>query len=227
MSGRLGKGKEEGVAPSSSGLLETDQEGGVSNSLFPSLSHSSSVGASGKPSADQVREKEEKVRKRLKEILEKLDLLSFQSFDLDERLWEADLAWESAQPGKDKKEKRGEVGKLKAEIAELEEQVERLEKMKGNMLKWARGERLGPKRNLTGPLQLTPSLSTSPSGVSSGSSLFFVPIYCFFVFRPTTDGGDCESRTEDCDGEGEIGEGCAEFSFQESYEDKCALVLHS
>ena len=175
MSGRSGKGKEEGVAPSSSGLLETDQEGGVSNSLFPSSSHSSSVGASGKLSADQVREKEEKVRKCLKEILEKLDLLSFQSFDLDERLWKADLAWESTQPGKDKKEKRGEVGKLKAEIAELEEQVERLEKMKGNMLKWARGERLGPKRNLTGPSQLMPSLSTSPSGVSSGSSLFFVP----------------------------------------------------
>ena len=34
MSGWSGKGKEEGVAPSSSGLLETDQEGGVSNSLF-------------------------------------------------------------------------------------------------------------------------------------------------------------------------------------------------
>ena len=50
--------KEEGVAPSSSGLL--DQEGGVSNSPFPS-SHLSSVGASGKPSTDQVREK---VRKR-------------------------------------------------------------------------------------------------------------------------------------------------------------------
>ena len=50
MSGRSGKGKEEGVAPSSSGLLETDQEGGVSNSLFPSSSHLSSVGASGKPS---------------------------------------------------------------------------------------------------------------------------------------------------------------------------------
>ena len=150
MSGRSGKGKEEGVAPSSSGLSEADQEGGVSNSLFPSSSHSSSVGASGKPSAGQVREKEEKARKCLKEISEKLDLLSFQSFDLDERLWEADLAWESAQPGKDKKEKKGEVGKLKAEIAELEEQVERLEKMKGNMLKWARGERLGPKRNLTG-----------------------------------------------------------------------------
>ena len=100
MSGWSGKGKEEGVAPSSSGLSEADQEGGVSNSLFPSSSHSSSVGASGKPSADQVREKEEKVRKRLKEISEKLDLLSFQSFDLDERLWEADLAWESAQPGK-------------------------------------------------------------------------------------------------------------------------------
>ena len=175
MSGQSGKGKEEGVAPSSSGLLETDQEGGVSNSLFPSSSHSSSVGASGKPSADQVREKEEKARKRLKEISEKLDLLSFQSFDLDERLWEADLAWENVQPGKDKKEKKGEVGKLKAEIAELEEQVERLEKMKGNMLKWARGERLGPKRNLTGPSQLTPSLSTSPRGVSSGSSSFFVP----------------------------------------------------
>ena len=116
MSGQLGKGEEEGVTPSSSGLSETDQEGGVSNSLFPSSSHSSSVGASGKPSADQVREKEEKVRKRLKEISEKLDLLSFQSFDLDERLWKADLAWESAQPGKDKKEKKGEVGKLKAEI---------------------------------------------------------------------------------------------------------------
>ena len=57
MSGRSGKGKEEGVAPSSSGLSETDQEGGVSNSLFPSSSHSSSVGASGKPSADRVREK--------------------------------------------------------------------------------------------------------------------------------------------------------------------------
>ena len=142
MSGQLGKGKEEGVAPSSSGLLETDQEGGVSNSPFPSSSHLSSVGVSGKLSADQVREKEEKVRKCLKEILEKLDLLSFQSFDLDERLWEADLAWESVQPGKDKKEKKGEVGKLKVEIAELEEQVERLEKMKGNMLKWARGERL-------------------------------------------------------------------------------------
>ena len=137
MSGRSGKGKEEGVAPSSSRLLETDQEGGVSNSLFPS-SHLSSVGVSGKLSADQVREKEEKVRKCLKEILEKLDLLSFQSFDLDERLWEADLAWESVQPGKDKKEKKGEVGKLKVEIAELEEQVERLEKMKGNMLKWVR-----------------------------------------------------------------------------------------
>ena len=27
MSGQLGKGKEEGVAPSSSGLLEADQEG--------------------------------------------------------------------------------------------------------------------------------------------------------------------------------------------------------
>ena len=175
MSGRLGKGKEEGVAPSSSGLSDTDQEGGVSNSLFPSSSHSSSVGASGKLSADRVREKEEKVRKCLKEISEKLDLLSFQSFDLDERLWEADLAWESVQPGKDKKEKKGEVGKLKAEIAELEEQVERLEKMKGNMLKWARGERLGPKRNLTGPSQSMPSLSTSPGGVSSGSSLFFVP----------------------------------------------------
>ena len=63
MSGQSGKGKEEGVAPSSSGLLETDQEGGVSNSLFPSSSHLSSVGASGKPSADWVREKEEKVRK--------------------------------------------------------------------------------------------------------------------------------------------------------------------
>ena len=88
MSGQLGKGKEEGVAPSSSGLSETDQEGGVSNSLFPSSSHSSSVGASSKLSTDQVREKEEKVRKRLKEISEKLDLLSFQSFDLDERLWE-------------------------------------------------------------------------------------------------------------------------------------------
>ena len=175
MSGRLGKGKEEGVAPSSSGLSETDQEGGVLNSLFPSSSHLSSVGVSGKLSADWVREKEEKVRKRLKEILEKLDLLSFQLFDLDERLWEADLAWESAQPGKDKKEKKGEVGKLKVEIAELEEQVERLEKMKGNMLKWARGERLGPKRNSTGPSQLTPSLSTLPGGVSSGSSLFFVP----------------------------------------------------
>ena len=55
----------------------------------------------------------------------------------------ADLVWESAQPGKDKKEKKGEVGKLKAEIAELEEQVERLEKMKGNMLKWARGGEIG------------------------------------------------------------------------------------
>ena len=121
-------------------------------------------------SADQVREKEEKARKRLKEISEKLDLLSFQLFNLDERLWEADLVWESAQPGKDKKEKKGEVRKLKAEIAELEEQVERLEKMKGNMLKWARGERLGPKKNLTGPSQLTPSLSTSPGGVSSGSA---------------------------------------------------------
>ena len=174
MSGQLGKGKEEGVTPSSSGLLETDQEGGVSNSPFLS-SHLSSVGASSKLSTDWVREKEEKVRKRLKEISEKLDLLSFQLFDLDERLWEADLAWESVQPGKDKKEKKGEVGKLKVEIAELEEQVERLEKMKGNMLKWARGERLGPKRNLTGPSQLTPSLSTSPGGVSSGSSLFFVP----------------------------------------------------
>ena len=65
MSGRSGKGKEEGVAPSSSGLSEADQEGGVSNSLFPSSSHSSSVGASGKPSADRVREKEEKARKRL------------------------------------------------------------------------------------------------------------------------------------------------------------------
>ena len=51
------------------------------------------MGASGKPSADQVREKEEKARKCLKEISEKLDLLSFQSFDLDERLWEADLVW--------------------------------------------------------------------------------------------------------------------------------------
>ena len=113
----------------------------------------------------------------MKEILEKLDLLSFQSFNLDERLWEADLVWESVQPGKDKKEKKGEVGKLKAEIAELEEQVERLEKMNFifSMLKWARGERLGPKRNLTGPSQSTPSLSTSPGGVSSGSSLFFVP----------------------------------------------------
>ena len=39
MSGQLGKGKEEGVTPSSSGLSETDQEGGVSNSLFPSSSH--------------------------------------------------------------------------------------------------------------------------------------------------------------------------------------------
>ena len=136
--------------------------------------------------------------------------------------------WESAQPGKDKKEKKGEVGKLKVEIAELEEQVERLEKMKGNMLKWARGERLGPKRNLTGPSQLTPSLSTSPGGVSSRFIFVFcTPIYCFFVFRSTTDGGDCESRTEDCDGEGENGEGCAKFSFRESYEDKCALVLHS
>ena len=48
MSGQSGKGKEEGVTPSSSGLLETDQEGGVLNSLFPSSSHSSSVGASGK-----------------------------------------------------------------------------------------------------------------------------------------------------------------------------------
>ena len=98
MSGRSGKGKEEGVAPSSSGLSETDQEGGVLNSLFPSSSHSSSVGASGKLSADQVREKEEKVRKHLKEISEKLDLLSFQSFDLDERLWEADLAWDDKLP---------------------------------------------------------------------------------------------------------------------------------
>ena len=115
------------------------------------------------------------MRKCLKEISEKLDLLSFQLFDLDERLWEADLVWESVQPGKDKKEKKGEVGKLKVEIAELEEQVERLEKMKGNMLKWARGERLGPKRNLTGPSQLAPSLSTLPRGVSSGSSSFFVP----------------------------------------------------
>ena len=33
MSGRSGKGKEEGVAPSSSGLLETDQ-GGVFQILF-------------------------------------------------------------------------------------------------------------------------------------------------------------------------------------------------
>ena len=71
MSGQSGKGKEEGVAPSSSGLSETDQEGGVSNSPFPS-SHLSSVGASGKLSTDWVREKEEKVRKCLKEILEKL-----------------------------------------------------------------------------------------------------------------------------------------------------------
>ena len=105
MSGQSGKGKEEGVAPSSSGLLETDQTGGVSNSSFPS-SHLSSVGASGKLSTEQVREKEEKVKKCLKEIAAKLDLLSFQSFNLDERLWEADLAWESAQPGKDKKEKK-------------------------------------------------------------------------------------------------------------------------
>ena len=34
MSGQSGKGKEEGVTPSSSGLSETDQEGGVSNSLL-------------------------------------------------------------------------------------------------------------------------------------------------------------------------------------------------
>ena len=86
MSGQLGKGKEEGVAPSSSGSLETDQEGGVSNF---SSSHLSSVGASGKLSAEWVREKEERAKKHLKEISEKLDLLSFQSFDLDERLWEA------------------------------------------------------------------------------------------------------------------------------------------
>ena len=93
------------------------------NSLFPS-SHLSSVGASGKLSADWVREKEEKVRKRFKEILEKLDLLSFQLFDLDERLWEADLVWESAQPGKDKKEKKGEVGKLKRKYMRLKRYVE-------------------------------------------------------------------------------------------------------
>ena len=31
------------------------------------------------------------------------------------------------------------------EIAELEEQVERLEKMKGNMLKWARGRDWVPR----------------------------------------------------------------------------------
>ena len=141
-----------------------------------------------------------------------MDLLSFQLFDLDERLWEADLAWESAQPGKDKKEKKGEVGKLKAEIAELEEQVERLEKMKGNMLKWARGERLGPKRNLTGPSQSTPSLSTSPRGVSSGSSLFFVPqsTVSSSSGQPLME-GDCESRTKDCDGEGENGEGMCQI----------------
>ena len=45
-----------------------------------------------------MREKEEKVRKCLKEISEKLDLLSFQSFNLDERLWEADFMigeWET------------------------------------------------------------------------------------------------------------------------------------
>ena len=110
MSGRLGKGKEEGVAPSSSGLSETDQEGGVSNSLFPSSSHLSSVGASGKLSTDRVREKEKKVRKCLKEISGKLDLLSFQLFDLDERLWEADLAWKAHSQEKIRRKRKGRWG---------------------------------------------------------------------------------------------------------------------
>ena len=44
-----------------------------------------------------------------------------------------------------------------------------------------------------------------------------VPWHCWWrVMVLGPDGGDCESRTEDCDGEGENGEGCAKFLFQES-----------
>ena len=95
------------------------------------------------------------------------------------------------------------MGKLKAEIAELEEQVERLEKMKGNMLKWVRGERLGPKRNSTGAFTIDAIfVYIARRGFIRFIFVFCTPIYCFFVFRPTTNGGDCESRTKDCDGEG-------------------------
>ena len=68
MSGQSGKGKEEGSLPHPLGFQRQIKRGAVSNSPFPSSSHLSSVGASGKLSTDWVREKEEAFERDFGEI---------------------------------------------------------------------------------------------------------------------------------------------------------------
>ena len=67
----------------------------------------------------------------------------------------------------------GKMQKKETQVGKLKDCNVRLEKMKGNMLKWARGEILGPKRNLTGPSQDTISVCNAQRGF-----IRFIFVFC-------------------------------------------------